>query len=95
MSSKRASHSFREIAVDGISADIEAIRSEWISRTAYGKVQILPIVLVYPLAAGGMIVAGSAMWVLFSAAELGVETSESVREWFKQLEPEVYKEDVE
>ena len=93
MPSERVSDSFQEIAIDGVSADIEAIRSEWRSRTAYGKVRIFPIILIYPLAAGGMIVAGLAMWVLFSAAELAVEASESVREWGKQWEPEVYKDE--
>mgnify|MGYP006292740317 CR=1 FL=1 len=95
MPSERVSDSFREIAIDGVSADVEAILSEWRSRTAYGKVRILPIVLVYPLAAGGMIVAGSAMWVLFSTLELAVYASESVRGRCDQMEPEVYKNETD
>lgn len=95
MSSETPSDAFREIVIDGIREDIEEISAEWRSRTVYGKLQIAPLVMFYPLAAGAMIVAGSAMWVLFTAAELTVQVNNSVQERLGQLEPEVYKDDAE
>lgn len=95
MASEKPSDAFREIVVDGVGDDIEAIRREWDSRTWYGKLRILPCVAVYPIAAAALAVFGTVLAVFFATMERVAAAEEALREWREQLEPEVYKDDAE
>jgi len=93
MASEGQPDGLREFVVDGASDDIEKLRFEWSSRTAYGKLRMLPLVVIYPIAAGALTVAASGMWILFTALEKLAIAHERVRELSQQVEPEVYKAD--
>ncbi|OYR55219.1 hypothetical protein [Halorubrum halodurans] len=89
MASEELSDAFVAI-VDGARCDIAYLRNEWRQRTAYGRVRLTPLLVVYPFLATVYLVAASLMYGLFRGAEITVAGWQRLCDTRERLEPEVY-----
>ncbi|GAA0507813.1 hypothetical protein SAMN04488066_101359 [Halorubrum aquaticum] len=76
--------------VDGVRCDVAHLWSEWRQRTAYGRVRLTPLLVVYPFIATFYLVAAGLMYGLFRGAEIAVAVWQRLCDTRERLEPEVY-----
>lgn len=76
--------------VDGVRLDVAHLRTEWRERTAYGRVRLAPLLVVYPFIAMFYLVAAGVMYGLFRATEIAVAGWNRLCEARTRLEPKVY-----
>jgi hypothetical protein len=76
--------------VDGVGCDVAHLQSEWRQRTAYGRLRLTPLLVVYPFIATFFLVSAGLMYGLFRGAELAVAGWQRLCDARERLEPEVY-----
>ncbi|EMA57252.1 hypothetical protein [Halorubrum lipolyticum] len=76
--------------VDGVGCDVAHLRSEWRQRTAYGRIRLTPLLVVYPFIATFYIGAAGLMYWLFRGVEFAVAGWQRLCDVRELLEPEVY-----
>jgi len=89
MSSGELSDAFMAI-VDGVGLDVAHLRIEWRQRTAYGRVRLVPLLVVYPFIATFHLVAAGLMYGVFRGAEITVDGWQRLCDTRERLELEVY-----
>ena len=76
--------------VDGVRLDAAHLRAEWRERTAYGRIRLAPLLVVYPFIATFYVGAAALMYGLFRGAETAVAGWNRLCDARASLEPEVY-----
>lgn len=76
--------------VDGVRLDAAHLRAEWRERTAYGRVRLVPLLVVYPFLATFYVGAAGLMYGLFRGTQIAVAGWNRLCDARARLEPEVY-----